>query len=40
MITTTISMTPYLAEYMRGKYNNGSEEPFQIPDSDDLYHLL
>lgn len=40
MVTTTISIIPYLAEYMRGKYNNGSDEPFQIPDNDDLYHVI
>ena len=40
MITTSISITPYLAEYLRGKYNNGSDEPFRIPDNTDLYHVI
>lgn len=26
MITTSISITPYLAEYLRGKYNNGADD--------------
>ena len=40
MITTSISITPYLAEYLRGKYNNGADEPFRIPDNTDLYHVI
>ena len=32
MITTSINIEPYLAEYIRGKYNNGCEEAFRIPD--------
>jgi hypothetical protein len=40
MITTTISIEPYLAEYLRGKFNNGADEPFRIPDNTDLYHVV
>ena len=41
MITTQIEITPYLAEYIYGKYNNGdSDEPVSIPDSEDLYHII
>lgn len=40
MITTSITITPYLAEYLRGKYNNGAVEPFHIPDNTDLYHIV
>lgn len=40
MITTSITIEPYLAEYLRGKYNNGSDEPFHIPDETDLYHSI
>lgn len=40
MITTSINITPYLAEYLRGKYNNGANEPLRIPDNTDLYHLV
>jgi hypothetical protein len=40
MITTSINIEPYLAEYMYGKYNNGSEEAFRIPDNTDLYHII
>lgn len=40
MITTSIQIEPYLAEYLRGKYNNGSGEPFRIPDNTDLYHII
>ena len=40
MITTSITITPYLAEYLRGKYNNGANEPFRIPDNTDLYHVV
>jgi hypothetical protein len=40
MITTSITITPYLAEYLRGKYNNGANEPFRIPDNTDLYHVI
>ncbi len=40
MITTSINIEPYLAEYLRGKYNNGSEEAFRIPDNTDLYHTI
>lgn len=40
MITTKITITPYLAEYLIAKYNNWSESPITIPDNTDLYHLL
>ncbi len=40
MITTSINITPYLAEYLRGKYNNGSDDPVRIPDNTDLYHII
>ena len=40
MITTSIMITPYLAEYLRGKYNNGADEPIRIPDNTDLYHVI
>lgn len=40
MITTSIKIEPYLAEYMQGKYNNGSNEAFRIPDNTDLYHMI
>ena len=40
MITTSITITDYLAEYLRGKYNNGAEEPLRIPDNTDLYHVI
>ena len=40
MITTSISITPYLAEYLRGKYNNGADAPFSIPDNTDFYHMI
>lgn len=40
MITTSINIEPYLAEYIRGKYNNGCEEAFRIPDNTDLYHTI
>ncbi len=40
MITTSIIIEPFLAEYLRGKYNNGANEPFRIPDTTDLYHTI
>lgn len=40
MITTSIQIEPYLAEFLRGKLNNGSEEPLRIPDNLDLYHTV
>lgn len=40
MITTSIQIEPYLAEYLRGKYNNGADEPLKIPDNTDLYHII
>lgn len=40
MITTSIYIEPYLAEYIRGKYNNGCEGSLRIPDHTDLYHMV
>jgi len=40
MIQTSIQITPYLAEYIRGKLNCFGDEPLQIPDSLDLYHVV
>ena len=40
MITTSIAIEPFLAEYIYGKYNNGASEPVKIPDSSDLYHIV
>ena len=40
MITTSITVQPYLAEYLYGKYNNGSHDAVKIPDTSDLYHLI
>lgn len=40
MITTSIYIEPYLAEYLRGKFNNGAKEAFRIPDNTDLYHTI
>ena len=40
MITTTINITPYLAEYLLGKYASGSNDPINIPDNSDLYHVI
>lgn len=40
MMTTKIQITPYLAEYIKGKYNNGADEPVDIPASTDLYHVV
>ena len=40
MITTEINITQFLAEYIRGKYNNGANEAVKIPDSTDLYHSI
>lgn len=39
MITTKISITPYLAEYIIGKYNHCNKGEVKIPDTTDLYHL-
>ena len=36
MITTSITLTPYLAEYLRGKYASGSDNVVNIPDSSDV----
>ena len=30
MITTSIMIAPHLAEYLRGKYNNGADEPIKF----------
>lgn len=40
MITTEINITPFLAEYVLGKYNNGALEPVTIPQNTDLYHVI
>jgi len=40
MITTSINIEPYLAEYLCGKYNQGLSGPFKIPDKTDLYHAI
>lgn len=40
MITTEINITPFLAEYVIGKYNNGALEPVTIPQTTDLYHVI
>lgn len=40
MISISINLTPYLAEYLRGKYASGSDNPVMIPDSSDLYHVI
>lgn len=40
MITTSLQIQPYLAEYIYGKYNNGAIEPVKIPDSSDLYFII
>ncbi len=39
-MTTSINIQPYLAEYIYGKYNNGSIEAVKIPDTSDLYHMV
>jgi len=41
VITTKIKVKPHLAEYLYGKYNNcDSRCPINLPESDDLYHLM
>lgn len=40
MITTKISITPYLAEYIIGKYNHCNKGEVKIPDTTDLYHVI
>lgn len=40
MITTKIEIKPHLAEYLKGKFNEGEDGPIKIPDSFDLYSLL
>lgn len=41
MITTKIKVKPHLAEYLYGKYNNcDSRTPVNLPESDDLYHMM
>ncbi|RGN43840.1 MULTISPECIES: hypothetical protein [unclassified Bacteroides] len=40
MITTKINVTPYLAEYIKSKFNCLSDEPLKIPDAEDLYHVI
>lgn len=41
MITATIQIEPYLAEYLAGKYNAGNaQSPVRFPDDSDLYHFV
>lgn len=40
MITTTINITPYLAEYLFGKFNNGAVEPVHFTEKYDVYHAI
>lgn len=40
MLSISITLTPYLAEYIRGKYASGTDKPVVIPDSSDLYHVI
>lgn len=40
MPETKIQIKDYLAEYVKGKYNNGADEPVRIPDNSDLYHTI
>ena len=40
MITTKITITPYLAEYIIGKYNHCNKGEVKIPDTTDLYHVI
>jgi len=39
-MTTKIQIIPYLAEYLIGKYNNGSPEAVKFPDESDIYHSI
>ena len=40
MVTASIYIEPYLAEFLQGKYGNGTSAPISIPERTDLYHLL
>jgi hypothetical protein len=40
MISTKISILPYLAEYMIGKFNNFVDEPLKLDPHSDLYCLI
>lgn len=40
MMVTKITITPYLVEYLFGKFNNGAEEPIHFPDDSDIYHVI
>lgn len=40
MVTTRIQITPYLAEYIKGKYSNFTSAPIQLPTDSDMYHVL
>lgn len=40
MITTKIEIRDYLAEYVRGKYNNHEDGPVRFPDNLDIYHVI
>lgn len=40
MNATSIKIEPYLAEYIQGKYGEGTTEPVKIPDNTDLYHAI
>lgn len=40
MTTTRISVPPFIAEYMTGKYGSFSHSPIRLPDSTDLYHVI
>ena len=40
MITTRINVKPHLSEYIRGKYNQSTDEPVRFPDNTDIYHHI
>ena len=40
MTTTRISVPPFIAEYILGKYGSFSKSPVRLPDSTDLYHVI
>ena len=41
MTTTRITVPPFIAEYMNGKYGTFDKtSPLRLPDSTDLYHML
>lgn len=40
MISTRITISPYLAEYMIGKFNNFVDEPLKLDPHSDLYCLI